>query len=288
MESPAFKERDAASYDEYAETYGRCIVPLAGPLADHLCDRAGLRRADSVLDVGCGTGVATRAAAGRVGEVGSVLGVDLSRGMLAEARRTGGAARYEVMDAEALDLAEGSFDAVISLCAVIHFPDIGRAIGEMHRVLRPGGRLAIAFGHGRPVSVAGVVSRVRARVRVPRRRLVAPDALRDAVVERFPRPADDLTTWALSDPLHRVRAELRAHGFRDVRRSWWGHEVRFDSAEEFWDAQVAIVTEARKRLQAAPANVVEEVRAAFVAGADGAELVYPYQAVFLDATKGPH
>lgn len=55
------------------------------------------------------------------------------------------------MDAELLHLPNADFDAVVSLCAVLHFPQIANAMDEMYRVVRPGGRLVVSFGRGKPI-----------------------------------------------------------------------------------------------------------------------------------------
>ena len=76
-----------------------------------------------------------------------MLATDISPGILAyaaDAARAAGLANVETreMDGEALDLDDGSFDAVISRVGLIYFPDQQRALSEIHRVLRPGGRLS--------------------------------------------------------------------------------------------------------------------------------------------------
>jgi len=98
----------------------------------------------SVLDVGCGTGLmsAMLAAQGR-----RVVGVDLSAAMIARAKhRSGSSITFLEADAESLPIANSSFDAVVNLISLHHYPNPSRAIAEFRRVLRPGGRLVlIAF-----------------------------------------------------------------------------------------------------------------------------------------------
>ena len=108
---------------------------------------AGARPGERVLDIGCGTGALTRALAERVGPAGSVVGIDPGAEVLAFARRRGPATiDYREMGAEALALTDGEFDLVASMLAVHHIPEPDRpaALAEARRVLRPGGRLAIA------------------------------------------------------------------------------------------------------------------------------------------------
>jgi len=95
-----------------------------------------------VLDVGCGTG----ATVGHLRELGyRALGVDRSFLMLTGANST----RAAVADAMALPFAPGAFDAVFCECALCLTPDPGRALSEMHRVLEPGGMLAVSDLHAR-------------------------------------------------------------------------------------------------------------------------------------------
>jgi SAM-dependent methyltransferase len=99
-----------------------------------------------VLDVGAGTGTLACAAAGRVAHV---TAVDFSPGMLEQLRER--AAREGltnvdtmVMDAQSLAFPDASFDAAFSLFAFMFVPDRARAFRELHRVLRPGGRVLVA------------------------------------------------------------------------------------------------------------------------------------------------
>ncbi|WP_157244900.1 class I SAM-dependent methyltransferase [Nonomuraea typhae] len=108
---------------------------------------AGIRPGHAVLDVGCGTGYLTRIMAPVIGPAGHVTGVDPSPPMIDHARRHApGNCAYIVGEGQDLDLPDGTFDVVTSSLAVHHMPVAarGRAVQEMYRVLRPGGRLLIA------------------------------------------------------------------------------------------------------------------------------------------------
>lgn len=102
----------------------------------------------AVLDVGCGTGINLLEIARALGPCRSLVGVDLSPGMLEIARRKAAAAGLEatfsVGDAESLELPDASFDLVVCNSVYHWFPDRARAISELARVLRPGGQLLLA------------------------------------------------------------------------------------------------------------------------------------------------
>jgi ubiquinone/menaquinone biosynthesis C-methylase UbiE len=128
-----------------AEVYERCFVPaIFGRWAPHVADAADIAAGDRVLDVGCGTGVLARAAADRAGADGHVTGLDLNEGMLAVARRLRPEIDWRQGDASRLPFADSTYDVVVSQFALMYFPDRIAALGEMARVLRPGGRLVIA------------------------------------------------------------------------------------------------------------------------------------------------
>lgn len=130
------------------ENYQRFFVPAIGePLAEDLLQRAALKPGERVLDVGCGTGVVTRLAATRVGGEGAVAGLDVNPGMLAVARSVTPAEvniEWHEASADAMPLADASFDVVLSQLSLQFIPDRGKALKEMHRVLVPGGRLVLS------------------------------------------------------------------------------------------------------------------------------------------------
>lgn len=132
-----------------AEVYDEFFVPaLFAEWAPRVADAAGVAPGNRVLDVACGTGVLAREAARRVGASGQVTGLDLNEGMLAVARTRAPGIDWRQGRAEAVDGADGSFDAVVSQFGLMFFDDRVAALREMRRVLRPGGRLAVAVWAG--------------------------------------------------------------------------------------------------------------------------------------------
>lgn len=128
-----------------AEVYDAFFVPsLFAQWTDVVLDAAGIAQGHSVLDVGCGTGVLTRAALARTGTPGVVAGVDPNEGMLAVARRSTAGAEWKVGTAEDLPFDDDTFDRVVSQFALMFFTDRATALREMARVTRPRGHVSLA------------------------------------------------------------------------------------------------------------------------------------------------
>lgn len=139
------KESELAVQTAAADAYQDFFVPALflewGP---RMVEAAAVRSGDRVLDVACGTGVLTRAAAETAGPVGAVTGLDRNPGMLAVARRLSPAIAWREGSAESLPFADQSFDVVLCQFGLMFFGDRIGALREMWRVLKPGGRLAVA------------------------------------------------------------------------------------------------------------------------------------------------
>jgi SAM-dependent methyltransferase len=110
--------------------------------------RFGIVPGNRVLDVGCGPAWFWAAAAAALPDEIDLTLVDVSPGMVSEAMGRAGTLRNwtvrgETADAQVLPFADASFDTVVAMHMLYHVPEQERAIAEMHRVLRPGGTLAV-------------------------------------------------------------------------------------------------------------------------------------------------
>jgi ubiquinone/menaquinone biosynthesis C-methylase UbiE len=106
----------------------------------------GLKSGERVVDLGCGPGLLAWEMAQQVGSAGEVQCLDASQSMVALAtRRCSGQPWVQVRsgDVTALPYADGGFDAVVSMQVYEYVPEVDRALAEVHRVLRPGGRAII-------------------------------------------------------------------------------------------------------------------------------------------------
>ncbi len=111
-----------------------------------MADAARLAPGQSVLDVACGTGALTCEAEKRVQPGGTATGLDCNEAMLDVARAKAPHIEWRLGQAEALPFADYTFDAVVSQFGLMFFTDRIAAIGEMWRVLKPGGRLVWPCG----------------------------------------------------------------------------------------------------------------------------------------------
>jgi ubiquinone/menaquinone biosynthesis C-methylase UbiE len=128
-----------------AEAYDRASdVQLEG--GKRLVERLAIEEGARILDVGCGTGRLARWIGERVGSRGSVVGIDPLEERIGIARAHGGAEHVRFQVGQAEDLAafeDASFDAVC-MSSVFHWvSDKAKALAEIRRVLRPGGRLGV-------------------------------------------------------------------------------------------------------------------------------------------------
>jgi len=138
-------EAAASGWERRREAIEEITTPVLEWMLRELAPRLG----DTVLELAAGPGGTGFAAAALVGESGRVISTDFSLAMVEVARRRAaelGLANVEhrTMDAENIDLADDSVDGVLCRFGYMLMPDSAAALSETRRVLRPGGRLALA------------------------------------------------------------------------------------------------------------------------------------------------
>lgn len=208
-------------------------------LTEALIAAADLRQGQRVLDLACGTGDPALAIAGRLGPTGHVLATDLSAGMVGAARDN--AERlgllnmtFDQADAESLPYPDQRFDRATSRLGAMFWPDAVRAQREIHRVLRPGGRVAeLVWGAMERQELFQQTAAVLMRhARVPPPEPGAP------WIFRFAAPGS-------------LAATLREAGFRQVREDRTVVDISWPGTpEEMWTSFTELATPWRPLLQA--------------------------------------
>ena len=141
-DAASFKGMEHAGWEKNAAAYDALFGSVTRHAIDPLLDATAIRPGARVLDLCCGPGYAAAAAVGRRAQA---IGVDFSPAMVREARALHPAATFQQGDAEALAFENASFDAVVCSFGINHLPDPDKALREVNRVLRPGGRFAFTM-----------------------------------------------------------------------------------------------------------------------------------------------
>ncbi len=135
----------AECWDPVTRNFETVWEPFSSQFHQEALDMSGVKPGERVIDVATGPGALTLAAARRGAEV---VGTDFSAGMvarlgerIAEANLTNASAR--VMDGQALELPDESFDVGLAMFGLIFFPDPHLGLRELYRVLKPGGRVVV-------------------------------------------------------------------------------------------------------------------------------------------------
>ncbi|NDV85593.1 methyltransferase domain-containing protein [Aurantimonas aggregata] len=202
----AFENPD--HWNKAATHYRETAHPFTAKFAEAALARVALSPESHVLDVATGTGALALAAA-RSGA--QVLATDFSPGMVACVAAAGlPNVATRVMDGQALDLPDASFDAVFSIFGVIMFPDWQKGLSEMRRVTRPGGHGVVATWQEQGAATFLLLGDVRRKLFPGRAGMPMPEGVK-----------------AMSDPDDFARA-LVAAGYHDPHIETVTHDFQLD------------------------------------------------------------
>lgn len=210
-----------AAWDKIAPGYDRTNTPTQMWLGDEGVRRAGLRPDMRFLDVAAGSGALSIPAA-RIGA--RVLATDQSPAMLdllkQRARKEQLNIETRVMDGQALELDDNSFDLAGSQFGVMLFPDMPKGISEMVRVVRPGGRVLMSvYGDPHRIEFFGFFVKAIQSVR--------PD-FTGPPMDPPPLP------FQLRDP-ERLRKEFAVAGLKDITVETITETTEFRTGKELWE-----------------------------------------------------
>jgi len=144
------KERVEIAYDGSSEIYDAIISSAMVEATNKLLSNIEIIEDPVALDIGCGTGISTFELIKRCHGKGHFYGIDISRGMIEKAvlkakEQEIENASFTQGDAESLDFEDSMFNLVISNETLHWVPDKQKVFSEIHRVLKPGGQMAVRF-----------------------------------------------------------------------------------------------------------------------------------------------
>lgn len=257
-----------------AEAYESVLVPeVFRPWAELLVREAQIAEGARTLDVACGTGIVARRAARSCGPRGRSTGADIDPAMIevakAAALREGLQIDYVCAAVDELPFESASFDAVLCQQGLQYFPDKGKALAELHRVMRPSARL-VASTWTDMEQCAGNWAMITA---LERRSIDAKDM-------RKP--------FSLSDTAV-MRALAEAAGFTDVVVQTFRRPARFASVKAFVEAIGQGAPSSRLALAKVPpqewAGFVADVEGQLAPWSRGRPLEFPMASNLLSARR---
>ncbi|MBL8434164.1 MAG: class I SAM-dependent methyltransferase [Zoogloea sp.] len=242
-----FKALERSGFNRIAARYADG-AHLRGSLQAALLEAAALAPGEHVLDLAAGPGLLARNAARQVLPDGWVLASDIAEGMLAEGQRRAAAEGLPDLlaaacDAEHLAFGDGRFDVALIGLGLFIFPEPGKALAELRRVLRPGGRLALSVWG--PRDAVPLIARAQDCIA---RLLPAP---------KVPRPS----VFRLGDA-EALTALLADAGFGDVQITPHVFNCHFDCADAYWQAFLDLAGGAAEALARLPQATQAQLRAA--------------------------
>jgi ubiquinone/menaquinone biosynthesis C-methylase UbiE len=149
MEAALQRRIQRYGWDKAAKYYETSWQRQLKPAQDRLLEMANLQHGEKLIDVACGTGLVTFPAIEKLGPNGFVLATDISDEMVkigSETAKEKGLdnIQFKRMDAEELDVKNDEYDVALCALGLMYVPDPVKALKEMYRVLKPGGRAIAA------------------------------------------------------------------------------------------------------------------------------------------------
>jgi ubiquinone/menaquinone biosynthesis C-methylase UbiE len=241
-----YKAIEREAYSRKARSYEKYGSAIFENLASPLLEMSQIRPGEKVLDVACGVGIPSLAAAKLIAPGGSLVGVDLAPGMVDLARiraqRLGlSNISFQEADAEQLPFPNESFDAVLCHQGLVHFTDRTKALGEMRRVLKPGGRVALSvWSTPDQTVVIGMVAKTIAEL------------WPDAILPGAP-------TWFDFGASGAIETIMREVDFRELDSKRVDHPLEVQDGEEYWQTNLGISGRLEMLLNSVPTEISQKI-----------------------------
>lgn len=267
------REQQRRSWNDFApgwRKWDEFTMEFLRPAGDAILKEARLRPGMHVLDAACGTGEPGLTAARAVAPTGTVTGTDLSEQMIETAAAKAGSMRVpnyraQAAEAEALPFEDGRFDAVLCRMGVMFFPNPAQAAREFHRVLKPGGAVALCAWAEREKNpwATTIADIVNGELSVP------------------PPPPDAPGLFRQAQP-GTLKRLLESAGFSQAQEYEITSETEYESAEKYWEMfnEIAapIVGPLSRADEATRSKIRDKVIRAAGKFARGGKLAFPWSA----------
>ncbi|OPY59644.1 MAG: Demethylrebeccamycin-D-glucose O-methyltransferase [Syntrophorhabdaceae bacterium PtaU1.Bin034] len=272
-----YKESEKLAYSRTAQTYEKHGGAVFEMLAVPVIERANLKPGQAVLDVACGIGIPSLVAAARVAPAGTVVGIDITPGMVeqAKARAAGkglGNVSFQEGDAEDLPFPDEKFDVVLCNMGLIHMPDRGKALKEMRRVLKKGGTVSLSVWSTPDRTAAlGITAKIVAEL--------CPSVIVPGTPSWF-----DLAEKGV------LKKAFARAGFTETHIDKVSNFLEIGDGEAYWQMALGISGKVQMLLQSIPPGTAKIIKERAMAGAErfraGNTIRIPMEEVVAFARKG--